>query len=161
CHPGCPVPSLFFDLRVDAKSNFAHHRQNPLIRDPLFGKRSRILWIMVETERQTERNAVLRRHQIFRLVNSMMSHQFFDSANVDLADVPHVETILLREPFQPLDGRMSINVTGVAFDADIERLKLPSQTKSQLRKVRRVGKGPAKSHPPSENATRPGNPAPC
>src|SRR5215510_9381915 len=56
---------------------------------------------------------------------------------------------------------MSINVTGVPFDADIERLKLPPQTKSQLRQLRRVGKGPAKSQLPLENTIRPGKPAPC
>src|SRR5215475_11550250 len=91
----------------------------------------------------------------------MMSDQFFDAANGDLADVLHVETVLLRELFQPFDGRMSINMTGVPFDADIERLKLPSQTKSQLRKLRRVGKGPTKSQLPLENTIRPGKSAPC
>src|SRR5262249_2864966 len=116
---------------------------------------------MVETQRDTEGNAVLRCHQIFRLVNGMMRYQFFDSANDDLPDVLGVETVLLREFFQPFDGRMSINMAGVPFDADIERLELPSQTKSQLGKVRRVGKGPAKSQLPLENTIRPCKPAPC
>src|SRR5262249_1994185 len=116
---------------------------------------------MVETERDTKSNAVLVRHQCFRLVNRMMRYQFFDSANDDLPDVLGVETVLLREFFQPFDGRMSINMAGVPFDADIERLELPSQTKSQLGKVRRVGKGPAKSQLPLENTIRPGKPAPC
>src|SRR5262249_20995616 len=56
---------------------------------------------------------------------------------------------------------MSINMTGVPFDTDIKRLELPSQTKSQPGKVRRIGKGPAKSQLPLENAIRPGKPAPC
>src|SRR5215468_7456557 len=56
---------------------------------------------------------------------------------------------------------MSINMTGVPFDTDIERLELPSQTKSQPGKVRRIGKGPAKSQLSLENAIRSGKPAPC
>src|SRR5262249_61913870 len=116
---------------------------------------------MVETQRDTEGNAVLRCHQIFRLVNGMMRYQFFDSANDDLPDVLGVETVLLREFFQPFDGRMSIDMAGVPFDADIERLELPSQTKSQLGKGRRVGKGPAKSQLPPENTIRPRKTAAC
>ena len=75
----------------------------------------------------------------------MMSDQFLNSADGNLPDVPRIETILLRELFQPFDGRMSIDVTGVPFDADIERLELPSQAVRQPGKFRRVGKGPAKS----------------
>src|SRR5215813_8017228 len=56
---------------------------------------------------------------------------------------------------------MSINVTGVPFDAYIKRLKLPSQTKRQLRKLRRVGKGLTKSQLSLENAIRSGKPAQC
>ena len=74
-----------------------------------------------------------------------MSDQFFDSANGNLPDVPRIEAILLRELFQPFDGRMSIDVTGVPFDADIEGLELPSQAVCQPGEVRRIGKGPAKS----------------
>ena len=113
---------------------------------------------MVETQRHAERDAVLRRHQIFRLVNGVMSDQFFDSTNGNLPNVPRIEAILLRELFQPFDGRMSIDVTGVPFDADIERLELPSQAVRQPGKVGRVGKGPANPNSPSRTLSGPANP---
>ncbi len=47
---------------------------------------------------------------------------------------------------------MSIDVTGVAFDADVERLEFTSQTMGQPREVRRVGKSPAKTELPFKDA---------
>ena len=93
-HARGAVPAFVFDFVIDFESNLAHHGEDFFIFEFFSSKRFRIGGIEVKTQRDAERDAVLRHHQILGLIDRVMGHQLFDAADDDFTNLFGLETDL-------------------------------------------------------------------
>src|SRR5438552_1235874 len=150
------VPAFLFDLMIDFEANLTHHREDLFVLELLLIERLGIGRIEINTQRDTKGYAVLRHHQIFRLVDGMMRYQFFDTADDNLTNIFRIEIDLLAQFLQRFNRRVRVNVASTTLDTDIESFEGLSQAMGEIGKLRRIGECPAKAKLPFENAFRSG-----